>query len=157
MCGLYGDIFDDDGITITRTWLQEIRRVSGNMRPEVVSDTDIEAARISASEETERATRRENINPETETELYNLMSKASNYSASVQIMAPFNDKQEIRKLNIMEFARITKLIQDVESPTDTTIDTSAPIVGSEYGTGSLATDGVGDGMWLTTKYGHMQW
>lgn len=152
MCGLYGDIYDDDGTTIFRTYYEEIRRMSGNPRPELLTDNDIDAARSSSSERVERLTHLEDVDHTEETELYNLMSEATNYFASSYCMVPFNDKQEARRVNSEEATKICTAIREGTAETDITQDISDPIVGSEYSSSSLATDGIGEGSFYITKY-----
>jgi|SRR5215212_4687498 len=150
--GLYGDIYKPDGTTIWRTYLQEIRRLSGNIRPETLSDNDIDAARASASEQVERLTRLENVSPVTEVELYNLMGEATNLFASSNCMAPMNDKQEARRVNAEEGMRICKAIKEGEVDTDISQDVTEPIISSDYATGSIASDGQGEGHFYVTKF-----
>lgn len=152
--GLYGDIYDSAGTTIITTYLDGIRALCGNPRPEVVPNDSITAARASASERVERNTRRYNLGHSAlEVELYNLMGKATNYYASVYLMAPFNDKVEVRKVNFQEAEAICKSIMESEDPTDPTTDPSAPIVTSDYATKYLAKDGIGDGIFQVTHFG----
>lgn len=152
MCALYGDIFDTNGTTVVRTYTAEIRRLCGNPRPEVLSDSDIDAARRSASEQVERSTRISDVNPLSEVELYNLMSEASNYYASSNCMAPMNDKQEARKVNTAEGNRICSLIREGITDIDPSKDISEPIVSSPYATGALAEDGQGEGPFYVTRF-----
>lgn len=156
--GLYGDIFGADGETVITTYLEAIRNLCGNPRPEVVPDDSITAARASASERVERRTRRYNVGHSIdEVELYNLMGNATNYFASVYLMTPFNDKQEVRKINYEEAEAICNAIMEGEDPTDPTTDPTSPIVSSDYATSYLANDGIGDGLFYVTKYGNQQW
>lgn len=152
--GLYGDIYDEDGTTIVTAYLSGIRSLCGNPRPEVVSNELITAARASASERVERMTRRYNVgHGVTEVELYNLMSMATNLFASVYIMAPFNDKVEVRQVNENEAIEICKSIMESEDPSDPTTDPSAPIVTGDYATKYLAKDGIGEGVFQVTNFG----
>lgn len=150
---LYGNIYHTDGTTVKMAAETEIRRLSGNPRIESLSDEAIESARIGASERVERETRRENVlHNAGEVELYNLMSKATNYYASAEVMGPYNDKQEARKINITEAEKICKQIREFESSTDTTVEVIDPSVTSSYSTSAFGVEG-DDGMFAVTMFG----
>jgi len=143
--GLYGDIYAEDGTTIVNGYLPSIRSLCGNPRPEVMSDSSITAARASSSEIVERKTRRSEVEHSGNTlELYNAMSQAVNLYSSVYLMAPFNDKVEVRKMNFTQAEQICKDIMEAEEPTDPQ-DPNEPIVTGDYATKYLAKDGIGDG------------
>lgn len=152
--GRYGDIYDETGAVIVSSYLDGIRSLCGNPRPEVIPNDLITAARASASERVERLTRRYNLgHAPDEVELYNLMSMATNLFASVYIMGPFNDKVEVRKINELQAIEMCKSIGESEDPADPTTDPSAPIVTSNYATKYLAKNRIGDGIFQVTNFG----
>jgi hypothetical protein len=154
MTTIYGNIYTLDGTTIDRLYIDEVRRNAGNLAPHPILDAQINAQKVSSSEYIERATRKRNIQLNAENvELYNLMSEAVNLKASINIMTPMLDKQEIRKINIQLLKDIIEVIKETEFQDDPVKEESSSVISSDYETSAFGeSDSNVSSLYVSTKF-----